>query len=184
MPPRRPHGQHRSVKSYRGRYYVATTAEGEPCYVQWLFGHRDNDAVRRYFAGAYPAPAEGEVLLEAAYTPARFRGRGLMAAGMARIAGLGAARGARWAVTVVGVGNAASLKGSVRAGFHPRARCVQEWRLFRCRLACRPLEGPAAPTGADRAFWDRLFAAGRSSPPGPLPRPRVPARAGATPPPA
>src|SRR4051812_6153143 len=125
-----------------GTCYVATTAEGEPCYVQWLFDHRDNDAVRRYFAGAYPAPAEGEVLLEAAYTPARFRGRGLMAAGMARIAGLGAARGARWAVTVVDVGNAASLKGSVRAGFHPRARCVQEWRPVRGPAPRPPPPGP------------------------------------------
>lgn len=115
-----------------GTCYVAATATGVPCYMQFLFGPDDNERIRRYFAGAFPWLKADEALLESAFTPEAFRGRKIMPAAMARIAAHAAALGARYVVTVVGPDNIASLKGCAGAGFAPSGRLLQRWRALHC----------------------------------------------------
>jgi GNAT superfamily N-acetyltransferase len=124
-----------------GTCFVAVTADGQPCYMQWLFGSRDNDHIQRYFGGTFPRLAADEALLESAFTPEAFRGKRIMPSAMARIAEKAADIGARSVITFVGVDNIASLKGCARAGFHPYARCSQRWRFFRCRTDFTPYQG-------------------------------------------
>lgn len=98
--------------------FVAVDLRNEmPCYMQWLLSPADNDFIAGL--GGFPALREGEALLENAYTPAGYRGLGIMSAAMARIAERAADFGARFVLTFVDQHNVASLKGCVRAGFHP-----------------------------------------------------------------
>jgi len=114
-----------------GRCFVARAPDGQACFLQWLFDHRDNAAIAAHFSGAFPVLAEGEALLEGAYTPAAFRGQRIMPAAMARIAERAADTGARYVHTFVGIDNMPSLKGCVRAGFPPHQWRTQHLRLFR-----------------------------------------------------
>ena len=96
-----------------------------------LFGHagaaselaeRLEVAWRRAFIekiGGFPPLADGEALLENAYTPPAYRGLGVMAAAMAQIAERARDFGARKVLTFVATDNIASLKGCQRAGFYP-----------------------------------------------------------------
>src|SRR3954447_2946848 len=135
-----------------GAPHVAVTDGDVPCYVQWLFGHKDNEFLGEYFHGAFPVLAVDEALLEGGFTPAAFRGKRIMSAAMASIAERGTDLGARWVLGFVGTGNTASLKGCARAGFSPYSRRLQEWRAFRCRTSFHPLDqlGGAASTSAAR----------------------------------
>jgi RimJ/RimL family protein N-acetyltransferase len=100
------------------RGFVAIdTRNDTPCYVQWLFGARDNDFIRRI--GGFPILEEEQALLENAYTPPSHRGLGIMSAAMASIAERAADIGARTVLTFVDDRNIASLKGCQRAGFYP-----------------------------------------------------------------
>jgi hypothetical protein len=110
--------------------YVAVTPAGVP---QWLIGPRENARVRAYFRGLFPDLAPGEALLEGAYTPALYRGQGLMPHAMARIAERGGALGARAVITFVEEDNIPSLKGCQRAGFVPFLERRDRWRLLRRR---------------------------------------------------
>jgi hypothetical protein len=136
-----------------GTPYVAVTDGDVPCYVQWLFGHKDNKYLSDYFHGAFPVLTVDEALLEGAFTPDAFRGKRIMAAAMASIAERGTDLGARWVLTFVGTENTPSLKGCARAGFSTYTRRLQEWRTFRCRTSFRPLDqlGGAASTSAARS---------------------------------
>ena len=137
-----------------GTCFVAVTADGQPCYMQWLFSSRDNDRIQQYFGGTFPRLGSDEALLESAFTPEAFRGKRIMPAAMARIAEKAAGIGARSVITFVGVDNIASLKGCARAGFHPYAHCSQNWRFFRCRTIFRPYDGDGA-AAADTAAIGR-----------------------------
>ena len=134
-----------------GAPHVAVTDGDVPCYVQWLFGHKDNEFLGEYFHGAFPALAVDEALLEGAFTPAAFRGKRIMSAAMASIAERGTDLGARWVLTFVGTENTASLKGCARAGFSTYTGRLQEWRAFRCRTSFRPLDRPGGATGTSAA---------------------------------
>jgi GNAT superfamily N-acetyltransferase len=114
-----------------GRCFVARAPDGQAGFLQWLFDHRDNAALAAHFGDAFPVLAEGEALLEGAYTPAAFRGQRIMPAAMARIAERAADTGARYVHTFVGIDNMPSLKGCVRAGFPPHQWRTQHLRLFR-----------------------------------------------------
>jgi hypothetical protein len=127
-----------------GQPFVAVTESGEPCYVQWLLSPADNDRLRAYFKGIFPRLAPDEALLEGAYTPAQYRGLGIMPAAMARIAEHGVAIGARWVVTFVSDDNIPSLKGCDRAGFSPFVRRVERWKGLRRTLTFTFLEDVAA----------------------------------------
>ena len=127
-----------------GTCFVAVTEDDKPCYMQWLFTSRDNEKVRSYFSGLFPALAGDEALLEGAFTPEAFRGKRIMQAAMAQIAEKGAGLGARFVITFVGFDNIASLKGCARAGFFPYISRSQIWRFFRCRTVFGPYLEPNA----------------------------------------
>ena len=111
-----------------GAYVAIDERNGMPCYVQWLLGPEKNPVIGAL--GGFPLLAEGEALLEDAYTPPSHRGLGIMSAAMALIAERGVDLDARYVLTFVGVDNVASLKGCKRAGFHPYLHHVQRNWLF------------------------------------------------------
>lgn len=128
--------------------YVAVTSEDEPCYMQWLIGSEQNEKVQAYFKGIFPRLGAGEALLEGAFTPEAFRGKGIMPCAMAQIAerAADAGIGARWVVTFVTHGNIPSLKGCQRSGFVPYLTRQEKWRAFRHRVTFLPLpEGTPYP---------------------------------------
>lgn len=105
------------AKGARGGFVAIDERNNAPCYVQWLFSAGDNEFIKKL--GGFPPLAAGEALLENAYTPPGYRGLGVMAAAMARIAERASDFDARTVLTFVGTDNIASLKGCQRAGFYP-----------------------------------------------------------------
>ena len=105
------------AKGAQNGFVAIDQRNGAPCYVQWLFGARDNAFVSQL--KGFPVLAPHQALLENAYTPPAYRGFGIMSAAMALIAERGADIGARHVLTFVGLDNIASLKGCQRAGFNP-----------------------------------------------------------------
>jgi hypothetical protein len=110
--------------------YLATTAAGEICYMQWLIGQDDLERFRPFFDGELKNLRKDEVLLEFAYTFEQFRGQKIMPAAMAAIAEKGLLSGARYAVTYVQKDNIAALKGCAAAGFSPYMIRNERWRIF------------------------------------------------------
>ena len=104
-------------KGARGGFVAVDLRNDTPCYVQWLLGADDNGFIRRL--GGFPSLDRREALLENAYTPAKYRGFGIMSAAMALIAERAADVGASDVLTFVDQHNIASLKGCQRAGFRP-----------------------------------------------------------------
>jgi GNAT superfamily N-acetyltransferase len=109
-------------KAFLGRFpnscYVAIDQNtGHPCYMQWLLGPSDRALICRL--GGFPELREDEALLENAYTPARYRGLGIMSAAMSLIAEQALDLNADYVLTLVDQHNTASLKGCQRAGFYP-----------------------------------------------------------------
>ena len=104
-------------KGARGGFVAIDERSDTPCYVQWLLAPRDNGFIAKL--GGFPQLAEGEALLENAYTPPAYRGLGVMAAAMAQIAKRACDFGASNVLTFVAIDNVASLKGCQRAGFYP-----------------------------------------------------------------
>ncbi|HEX5508320.1 MAG TPA: GNAT family N-acetyltransferase [Pseudolabrys sp.] len=104
-------------KKPRGGFVAVDTRSDTPCYVQWLFGARDNDFILGL--GGFPALEAQQALLENAYTPPGYRGLGIMSAAMALIAERGSDIGAARVLTFVDIDNVPSLKGCQRAGFYP-----------------------------------------------------------------
>jgi GNAT superfamily N-acetyltransferase len=96
-----------------GKGFVAVDLNTDtPCYVQWLIGASEN-------AGpAFPDRNSDAALLENAYTPPCYRGKGVMSAAMALIAERAVELQARYVLTFVHEDNIASLKGCQRAGFY------------------------------------------------------------------
>ena len=121
--------------------YVAITASGAPCYVQWLVGSDQNDRIHQVWNGEFPILAADEALLEGAMTPQAYRGRHIMPAAMARIAEKATALGARRVITFVADDNVPSLKGCARAGFAPVSARHLRRRLF--RTIVEPMVVPA-----------------------------------------
>ena len=110
--------------------YVGVTVEGAPTYIQWLMGPEHNENIQSFFSGTFPVLAPDEALLEDALTLAPFRGKGIMAAAMARIAEQGKTLGARYVLTFVDENNIPSLKGCKKSGFLPYMVRRQRWVLF------------------------------------------------------
>jgi GNAT superfamily N-acetyltransferase len=104
-------------KGARGGFVAIDERSDTPCYVQWLLAPRDNALIAKL--GGFPQLADGEALLENAYTPPAYRGLGVMAAAMAQIAKRAGDFGASNVLTFVATDNIASLKGCQRAGFYP-----------------------------------------------------------------
>lgn len=128
--------------------FVATTADGQVCYIQWLISPRENALLQESFDGLFPRLASNEMLLEGAYTPVAFRGQRIMPAAMALIAEKAAELGADRALTFVGEDNVPSLKGCKRAGFAPSLRREAIHRLGYRRMVFSPLPA-GTPYGFD-----------------------------------
>lgn len=114
--------------------YVGITEDNKPCYVQWLIGPEENEKVRTFYPMGFPPLAKDEMLLEGAYTPVPYRGQGIMAHAMSKIAQIGGNNGARWISTVVNKSNIPSLRGCKRAGFAPFMMKEEKWRIFRRKI--------------------------------------------------
>jgi len=119
--------------------YLAITANGEICYMQWLIEQADLDRFRPFFDGELRTLRKDEVLLEFAYTFEQFRGQKIMPAAMAAIAEKGLLSGARYAVTYVQKDNIAALKGCAAAGFSPYMIRDERWRIFSFKESFRNL---------------------------------------------
>jgi RimJ/RimL family protein N-acetyltransferase len=102
------------------RCFVAIDASnGAPCFIQWLFGASHNDFIASFFNGRFPRLRSEQGLLECAYTPPQYRGKGLMPAAMSRIAERAPSLGLTELITFVDHNNIPSLKGCAKAGFRP-----------------------------------------------------------------
>lgn len=123
-------GQLRLLRSGLGICYVAIAPEGKPCYMQWVMPSSENARLRAVFGNLYPSLGPEEALLEGAYTPDAYRGKGIMGAAMTQVAERAAGVGARWVITFVDEQNQGSVKGCIRAGFVPYLRRRERFRLF------------------------------------------------------
>lgn len=95
--------------------YAADAADGRPIYAQWLIRKLDDWRLRD--KPPHDALADGEVLLEGAYTFAAFRGVGAMADGMGQLLRIARDEGSAAAITYVLADNVPSLRGCARVGF-------------------------------------------------------------------
>lgn len=120
-----------------------------PCFLQWLMTAASNDDIQRYFRGRFPVLDADEALLEYAFTPAAYRGNGIMPAAMAMIAEKAAALGGRYVITFVLRENAAALKGCSKAGFAPYSIRRDRHYFFRLirRRSFLPISGPQDARG-------------------------------------
>lgn len=125
-----------------GHGFVAESEDGQPCYVQWLLGPEDVERLRWHFGAIFPRLGPDEMLLEGAYTPQPYRGQGVMAHAMAKIAEQGATFGARRVITFSTESNIPSVKGCQRAGFLPYVRRIDRWSGLRRTLTFLPLSEP------------------------------------------
>ncbi len=132
-------GQRRLLESGLQTCYVAIAPENRPCYMQWVIPASENERLKAVFGNLYPVLGPDEALLEGAYTPEAYRGKGIMSAAMTQIAERAAEHEARWVITFVDEQNQASLKGCIRAGFTPYLRRHEKFRGFYRRVTFEPL---------------------------------------------
>ncbi|MHC1560653.1 N-acetyltransferase family protein [Actinomycetospora sp. C-140] len=137
----------RLLEARIGRPHVAVTEDDEACYTQWLFTSADNDDIARHFEGIFPRLDDDTALLEGAFTPVAWRGKGVMSAAMSRIAEKAGPLGARYVITFVGTDNPASLRGCEKANFFPYLRRTQKFRMGRQRVDFELLENGAVGAG-------------------------------------
>ena len=119
--------------------WVAIAPDDKVCYMQWLVAPSDNDRIRAQWDDLFPQLGPDEALLEGAFTGEAYRGQGIMAHAMSRIAVAARDFGARWVHTFVGVTNTPSLKGCKKAGFVLFQQRSEVWRLLRRRVVFTPL---------------------------------------------
>jgi hypothetical protein len=130
--------------------YVAETDGGQPIYAQWLVRQPDQWRLQADTPDAHDTLADGEVLLEGAYTFVAFRGVGAMADGMWQLLRIARDEGAVAAITYVRDDNIPSLRGCARAGFVLDHVRVNSTRLGRGRSA-RTEIAPVAQQAWDAA---------------------------------
>jgi len=92
-------------------------ADRTPVYVQWLITPPDKRLLDQHDPGYWPPLKDDEVLLEFAYTFTPFRGLGVMTDAMGQLLRVGAALGAKSALTYVLSDNIPSLRGCAKVGF-------------------------------------------------------------------
>lgn len=121
------------LNEHIGQCYVAATEDDTPCYMQWLMSAKENEAIQSYFHGIFPTLQPNEALLEYAFTPETFQGKGIMPYAMAQIAEKATECGANRVITFVDHQNIPALKGCKRSGFSPYLTRTDQWRFFRRR---------------------------------------------------
>jgi len=140
--------QLRFVRAAIPTCYVAVTPDNRICFMQWIIAARDIPRVNALFGPIYPAFADDEALLEGAYTPEAFRGKGLMSVGLTRVAAFGTHFGAKRAYTFVADDNIPSLKGCKKAGFVPAIARTYTFLCFYRFVGFRDLP-PGTPYSFD-----------------------------------
>lgn len=100
-------------------YVAVDLNKDRACFLQWLISPSSNRELLIIFKGRFLKLASDEALLEFAFTPERYRGKGIMPQAMALIAEQGVHFGARAVVTYVLRDNTPALKGCDKAGFSP-----------------------------------------------------------------
>ncbi len=160
--------QRRLLDSKVGTCWIAVDPDGRPAYMQCLVQPEHTDRLRGLFGDLYPRLLPGHALLEGAYTPPDFRGKGIMAHAMALIAASAADQDVRSVVTFVGEDNIASLKGCKKAGFWPYTRRLEVYRFGRRQVRYEPL-----PPGTPYAFDQPERNSVAPEAPRPIPTPRA-----------
>lgn len=140
--------------------YVATDADGEAIYAQWLVEPAEQAPLHRTTPLIFPQLQTGDMLVEGAYTFSRFRRLGAMGDGMHQLLQFAGAKGARRVLTYVSEGNVSSLRGCANAGFAPDHLRITRRRLGARRILWRPLDEEARGTWA-RATEPRPSQSGR-----------------------
>jgi RimJ/RimL family protein N-acetyltransferase len=129
------HWQRKIVEAEIKTCFVAVTADDTPCYMQWLIGIEDLPRAKAFYGDQFPQIGPDEAILEGAFTPAEFRGQGIMPAAMALISEEAARRGARSIITFVANDNVPALKGCQRAGYEPYLERTRCWSRFRRKFS-------------------------------------------------
>jgi GNAT superfamily N-acetyltransferase len=137
-------GQRRLLAAGLPTCWVAIGPDRKVCYMQWLIAPQDNARIRALWGDLFPQLKPDEALLEGAYTGDAYRGQGIMAHAMSRIAEAARDFGARWVNTYVGHSNVASLKGCKKAGFSPFTQRTEQWWLLRRHVRFTPFDQPSA----------------------------------------
>jgi GNAT superfamily N-acetyltransferase len=113
-----------------GRGFVAVDEGHRPGFVQFVYRREDNEGLLRLFGGLMPQLADGEALLEGAFTHPDVRTKGLMPAAMAEICEMLANEGLKRAVSFVPKGNSGALRACRMVGFRPYCVRTAQWRFF------------------------------------------------------
>lgn len=121
--------------------HVATGPDGSAAYCQWLISVADQERLHAHLPGRLPMLGPNDVLLEGAYTFARFRGLGLMAEGMWQLLEMARNNGAEAAITYVRTDSVPALRGCAHVGFVPDHVRHNVRRLGRTRSIVRPVDG-------------------------------------------
>jgi hypothetical protein len=112
-------------------YVAIDLLHNRPCFLQWLMTSEVNAEIQSFFQARFPVLASDEALLEYAYTPAAYRGNGIMPAAISMISSKALEKNARYVMTFVLRENTAALKGCSKAGFSPFVIRRDKHYLFR-----------------------------------------------------
>jgi ribosomal protein S18 acetylase RimI-like enzyme len=119
--------------------YVAETADGEVCYMQYLVLPDQNEKLPKVFGSLQPPLERDEALIEFAFTLEAYRARGVMPYAMSQLAAEARGEGARWLVTYVDRREAMLLRFYERMGFEAFRLRRERYRFLRRRVAFTPL---------------------------------------------
>lgn len=108
--------RHFYKKAPKGCCFVAVDLRnGTPCFLQWLFGHEQNNELTKF--KCFPRLEKDEALIEQSYTLPSHRGLGILTAAMAMISERALDTGARYVLGFCPANATNSLKACKRAGF-------------------------------------------------------------------
>jgi GNAT superfamily N-acetyltransferase len=114
--------------------------DDEPAYMQFLITADQNERLSEVFDGRFPPLADGEALLEFAFTLPEHRARPVMPTVLLRLIELAAEQGARRVVAYSQVENAKLIRFFLRLGFAPFCVRTDKWRLLVRRVEFRPAD--------------------------------------------
>lgn len=129
--------QQRLVDARIPTCWVAVDDDDLPCYMQWVIGPESNDLMGRTFGTEFPPVADDEILLEGAFTPARYRSQRIGGEAVTLIANT-AHPTARWALTFISTRSIAPSK-MAAIGFEVVTLRRSRWRLLRHTTTFEPV---------------------------------------------
>jgi len=114
--------------------------DDEPAYMQFLITADQNERLSKLFDGGFPPLADGEALLEFAFTRPEHRARPVMPTVFLRLIELAAEQGVRRVVAYSQVENPKLIRFFLRLGFAPFCVRTDKWRLLVRRVEFRPAD--------------------------------------------